>query len=55
MDADLKIGLMTSQICLILTNDGPPLVEIVKVPQVQNILKSYNMNQDYKIAMNCLA
>ncbi len=27
MDADLKIGLMTSQIHSILTNDGPPLVE----------------------------
>jgi hypothetical protein len=33
---------MTSQICSILTNDGPPLVELVKVLQVQNILKSYN-------------
>ncbi len=30
IDADLKIGLMTSQICLILTNDGPPLVKLVK-------------------------
>jgi hypothetical protein len=30
IDADLKIGLMMSQICLILTNDGPPLVELVK-------------------------
>ncbi len=35
MDADLKIGLMTSRICLILTNDGPLLVELVKVPRVQ--------------------
>ncbi len=51
MDADLKIGLMTSQIHSILTNDGPPLVELVKVPRVQNILKSYNMNQDYKRAL----
>jgi hypothetical protein len=32
MDADLKIGLMTSRIRSILTNDGPPLVELVKVP-----------------------
>ncbi len=31
---------MTSLIHLILTNDGPPLVELVKVLQVQNILKS---------------
>ncbi len=54
MDADLKIGLMMSRIRLILTNDSPPLVELVKAPQVQNILKSYDMNQDYKIAMNCL-
>ncbi len=30
MDADLKIGLMTSQIHSILANDGPPLVELVK-------------------------
>ncbi len=30
MDADLKIGLMTSQISSILTNDGPQLVELVK-------------------------
>ncbi len=44
MDADLKIGLMTSQIRSILTNDGPSLVELVKVPRVQNILKSYNTN-----------
>ncbi len=55
MDADLKIGLMMSRICSISTNDGPPLVELVKVPQVQNTLKLYNTNQDYKIAMNCLA
>ncbi len=55
MDADLKIGLMMSRIHSILTNDSPPLVELVKVPQVQNILKLYDMNQDYKIAMNCLA
>jgi hypothetical protein len=54
IDADLKIGLMTSQICLILTNDSPPLVELVKVPPVQNILKSYNTNQDYTIVNNCL-
>ncbi len=46
MDADLKIGLMTSRISLILTNDGPPLVELVKVPGVQNLLKSYDTNQD---------
>ncbi len=26
-----------------------------EVPRVQNILKSYNTNQDYKMAMNCLA
>jgi hypothetical protein len=50
MDADLKIGLMTSRIRSILTNDGPLLVELVK-----NILKSYDTNQDYKKAMNCLA
>ena len=37
MDADLKIGLMTSQIRSILTNDRPPLVELVKVPRVQKI------------------
>ncbi len=55
MDADLKIGLMTSRIHSILANDGPPLVELVKVPRVQQILKSYNTNQDYNIAMNCLA
>jgi hypothetical protein len=36
------IGLMTSQIHLILTNDGPPLVELVKVLRLQNILKSYD-------------
>jgi hypothetical protein len=30
IDADLKIGLMTSQICSILTNDDPSLVELVK-------------------------
>ncbi len=30
IDADLKIGLMTSQIRSILTNDGPLLVELVK-------------------------
>ena len=30
MDADLEIGLMTSRIHSILTNDGPPLVELVK-------------------------
>ncbi len=35
IDADLRIGLMTSQISSILTNDGPPLVELVKVPRVQ--------------------
>jgi hypothetical protein len=55
MDVDLNIGLMMSRIRSILTNDGPPLVELVKAPQVQNILKSYNTNQDYKIVMNCLA
>ncbi len=55
MDADFKIGLMMSRICSISKNDGPPLVELVKAPQVQNILKSYDRNQDYKIAMNCLA
>ncbi len=55
MDVDLKIGLMTSQIHSILMNDSPPLVELVKVPRVQNILKLYDTNQDYKIAMNCLA
>ena len=55
MDADLKIGLMTSRIRSILTNDGPPLVELVKVPRVQNILKLYNTNQDYTIVNNCLA
>ncbi len=55
MDADLKIGLMTSQIRSILMNDGPPLVELVRVPRVQNILKSYDTNRDYKIAMHCLA
>ncbi len=50
MDADLEIGLMTSQIRSILTNDGPPLVELVKVPRVQkNILKLYDTNQDYTI------
>ncbi len=38
---------MTSHICLILTNDGPPLVELVKELQVQNILNLYNTNQDY--------
>ncbi len=27
MDEDLKIGLMMSWIRLIMTNDGPPLVE----------------------------
>ncbi len=54
MDADLKIGLMMSQICLISTKDGPPLVELVKVPQVQNILKLFDTDQNYKIAMNCL-
>ncbi len=55
MDADLKIGLMTPQIRLILTNDGPPLVQLVKVPRVQkNILKSYNTNQDYTRVNNCL-
>ncbi len=31
MDADLKIGLKTSQIRSILTNDGPPLEELVEV------------------------
>ncbi len=55
IDADLKIGLMTSRIHSILTNDGPLLVELVKIPRIQNILKSYDTNQDYKIAMNCLA
>jgi hypothetical protein len=55
MDADLKIGPMMAQIRSISINDGPPLVELVKVPEVQNILKSYDTNQDYKIAMNCLA
>ncbi len=55
MDADLKIGLMTSRIRSILTNDGPLLVELVKVPWVQkNILKSYDTNQDYTIVNNCL-
>ncbi len=55
MDADLEIGLMTSQIRSILINDGPPLVELVKVPRVQkNILKSYDTNQDYTIINNCL-
>ncbi len=48
-------GLKTSQIHSFLTNDGPPLVELMKVLRVQNILKSYDTNQDYKIAMNCLA
>jgi hypothetical protein len=55
MDADLKIGLMTSQIRSILTNDGPPLVELVKVSRVQNnILKLYDTNQDYTRVNNCL-
>jgi hypothetical protein len=49
-----SIGLMTSQICSILTNDSPPLVELVKVLQVQNILKLYHTNQDYTIVNNCL-
>jgi hypothetical protein len=54
-DADLKTGLMTSQIRSILTNDGPPLEELVKVPRVQkNILKSYDTNQDYTRVNNCL-
>jgi hypothetical protein len=37
MDADLKIGLMMSRIHLILTNDGPPIGELVKVPRVQKL------------------
>ncbi len=55
VDADLRIGLMTSRIRSILTNDGSQLVELVKVPGVQNILKLYDMNQDYTIVNNCLA
>ncbi len=55
IDADLKIGLMMSQICSILTNDGPPLVKLVKVPRVQkNILNLYNTNKDYTIVNICL-
>ncbi len=55
MDADLKVGLMTSWIRLILTNDSPPLLELVKVPRVQkNILKSYDTKQDYTRVNNCL-
>ncbi len=49
-----SIGLMMSQIWSILTNDSPPLVELVKVLRVQNIQKSYDTNQDYKIVKNCL-
>ncbi len=55
IDADLKIGLMMSRTRSILTNDSPPLVELVKVPRVQkNILKLYNKNQDYTRVNNCL-
>jgi hypothetical protein len=30
IDTDLKIGLMVAQIRSVFTNDGPPLVELVK-------------------------
>ncbi len=47
------IGLMTLRIWSVLTNDGPPLVELVKVLRVQNILKLYDRVQDYTILNNC--
>ncbi len=55
IDADLKIGLMTSQNLFNFDKWRSTASRTSEVPQVQNILKSYDTNQDYKIVMNCLA